>query len=461
MKRRFGPILIALGLLSASCVWAQTDSGTSDTGAPTQPGPQPAFTYPDAKPSMDFLSGSLENSSITLGIGTGFTYDSNAFRSSVNSAGRWLFQVTPNIAIQQFRPKLSWHLSYSGGFQTYTNPSTIQNTGNTNTFAQYVTAGFRWQMSPRWQMEGSNTFSYTSDPFSSSTTTPGSPTQNNPNQVSSVPLTQYKLNAAVLELTNRLSNTDSLAFVGTQNLRDTSTYNLVTSVPFYNLISYGGRANYNHRLSSRLTLGAGYNYNSLDFGRGQQRSGIQTFQFTVDYVLRPNMSISGWIGPEYTSTKSVLAIPIPGTIPLQFISLTGHNSLWSIAGGATFSWRGARNAFQASFSRQVNDGGGVIATAQVLQVNGSYRRQMTQKLDLLANLGYFHNTSTTLSIRTFNNIYSSVGVTYRLMRSVSANAYYYYVHQAQSTAILIGPNSYNDNRYAVSINYSWNHPLGR
>ena len=68
MIRRFWPFLLILGILCATCAWAQTDTGTTDTGAPTQPGPKPAYTYPDTTPSLDFLSQSIENSSITLGI---------------------------------------------------------------------------------------------------------------------------------------------------------------------------------------------------------------------------------------------------------------------------------------------------------------------------------------------------------------------------------------------------------
>ena len=108
------------------------------------------------------------------------------------------------------------------------------------------------------------------------------------------PLTQFTQNNALMTLTDQLTKVDTLSFTGTSDLRRTTRYNLVSSVPFYNLISYGGRANYSHRLNPRLGLGAGYIFNSLDFGKGQQRSGTQTIMATVDYLLRPNMTISGW-----------------------------------------------------------------------------------------------------------------------------------------------------------------------
>src|ERR1035438_1077293 len=294
----FGPILIALGMLCSTCVSAQTDTGATDTGAPTQPGPQPAYTYPDATPSLDFLSQSIENSSITLGIGAGFSYDSNAYSATSASQDFWLFNVSPSIKIQQFRPKLTWHFSYAPGYQQYSYVNSVgSGNGNNNLFSQRAGAGFIWQLARHWQLAASDSFSYSANPFDSYLTTPGTPTMNNPNPVTYFPLSQYTVNTGLLTLTDQLTNVGTLSLSATENLRRPSTYNLLT-LPFYNLVSYGGRGSYSHRLSPRLSLGASYDYNSLDFGHGQQRSGTQTITVTGDYLIRPNMTISGWVGPE-------------------------------------------------------------------------------------------------------------------------------------------------------------------
>ena len=457
MTRWFGPILIALGMLCSTCVSAQTDTGATDTGAPTQPGPQPAYTYPDATPSLDFLSQSIENSSITLGIGAGFSYDSNAYSATAASQNFWLFHVTPSIKIQQFRPKLSWNLSYAPGYQQYYNAQSVgSGNSNNNLFSQRASAGFLWQLARRWQLAGSDSFSYSANPFDSFLTTPGTPTMNNPNPVTYFPLTQYTLNNALLTLTDQLTKVDTLSFSGTENLRRTSTYNLLT-VPFYNMISYGGRAAYSHRLSPRISLGAGYDYNSLDFGKGQQRSGTQTITVTGDYMIRPNMTISGWVGPEYTSTKTTVGIPVLG----QIVYFTTHDSLWSTAVGATFAWRNLRNSIQASVSQGISDGGGIIGTSKVDTVTGSYRRMFTSKMDLTLNARYFHDVSTTISSRLFNNYSLGAALNYKLAKSLSASAQYMFLHQTQSNTILLGPNSYNANIVGVTVNYTWNHPLGR
>jgi hypothetical protein len=459
MKRRFGPILLVLGILCGTCAWAQTDTGTTDTGAPAQPGPKPAYTYPDTTPSLDFLSQSIENSSITLGISGGFSYDSNAYSASNPGQDWWLFNVRPSIRIQQFLPKLSWNVSYAGGYQQYTYVSGPTN-NNSSIFSQVGGGGFIWQLARHWQLLGNDNFAYSANPFDSYLTNSGTPTMNNPNPLTYYPLTRYTQNYGLLTLTDQLTKVDTLSFTGTSNLRRTSTYNLLTTVPFYNLISYGGRAAYSHQFSPRLSLGAGYDFNSLDFGKGEQRSGVQTISMTADYTIRPNMTISGWVGPEYTSTKTVACIPeiINGVVEIVCIH---YSSLWSTALGVNFGWQGVRNSVRLGFSRSVNDGGGIIATSQVNSVNGSYRRMFTPKLDFSLGGRYFHDVSTTASSRSYDNLSIYAALNYKLAKSLLTSVQYYRIHQTQSSAILLGPATYDANIVGVSLNYTWNHPLGR
>jgi hypothetical protein len=369
-----------------------------------------------------------------------------------NNSNWWLFHITPSIRIQQYFPTFSWNAGYSGGYQTYAYQSGPGNANN-NLFSQNANAGFLWQMSRHWQLLGNDSFRYSANPFDSYLTTPGTPTLNNPNPIVYTPLTQFTQNYGLLTLTNQLTKTDTLSFNGTANLRRTSTYNLLTSVPFYNLVSYGGRVSYGHQFSPRLTLGAGYDYNSLDFGKGQQRSGIQTMSATIDYLLRPNMTISGWAGPEYTTTKTTVTI-----FGQTFVT---HSSLWSPAVGVNFGWRDARNSVRLGYSHQVSDGGGLIATSQVNAFNADYRRLIRPKLDGTIGGTYYHDVSTTVSTRSFNNFFINAALTYTISKRFSTSANYSHVHQTQSNAFIIGTGSYDANILGASISYSWNHPLGR
>src|SRR5450755_442945 len=214
MTRRIVPILVVVGILCCTCAWAQTDTGTVDNTHPVQPGPQPAYTYPDTTPSLDFLTGSIENSSITLGIGAGFSFDSNGYPNTSGSENRWLFNVAPSIRIQQFLPKFSWNGTYAGGLQVYQQVSGPGN-GNQNLFSQTAGGGFIWQLARHWQLLGNESYRYSADPFDSFLTISGTPTANNPNAVAYVPLTHFTTNNAVLTLTNQLTKRDTLSFTGT------------------------------------------------------------------------------------------------------------------------------------------------------------------------------------------------------------------------------------------------------
>ena len=456
MKRGFRPpIVISLALLCATCAWSQSQSqppsdADQSTDTQAQPGPKPAFTYPDETPSLDFISQAAENSAITLGIGGGVGWFGNINRN--NTQNRVLLQVRPSIKIEQYRPKLAWYFSYAGGLQSYTEGG---NSGYNNIFGQTANADILWQFAKHWQMHANDEFIYSANPFDSYITHQGSPTVNNPAPETYFPLSRYTRNSGTLEITDQLTLHDTLDFSGTSFLRRTSASDLAT-VPFFNLISYGGRASYNHQLSPRWTLGAGYNYNSLDFGHGVQRTGVQTLMLSGQYLIQPHMVISIWVGPEYSSTKSVVAIPILGFTFYQVV----HSNLWSTAGGATFGWQGIRNSFRANVSRQVSDGGGILATTQMVRVGAEFRRQLRPRWSVELGATYWKDTSITLSSRKFAYTVADVRLTHEITRSLNASLQYAYGHETQSD-ISLGAPSYNDNRIQFNIQYDWHHPLGR
>ena len=443
-------------VLSCACAWSQNDAGSTDNAPPAQPGPTPAFTYPDASPTMDFLNEATENSSITLGAATGFSYYS-ASPQSDNGTGTdsWLFHVAPLIKIQQYRSRFSWKASYSPGYQRYTHSGERGAPAN-NLFQQRASGQFLWQMSPHWQMMGENDFSHSANPFDAYLTSPGNPSINNPNPVTYYPLTQYTLNNAILSLTDQITKEDTLTFTGTQSLRSTSSSNLLQA-PFYNLTSYGGRASYSHQFSPQLSLGAGYDFSSLDFGSGVQRAGISSITMTAVYRFHPNTTISVWAGPEYVSTKDT----VPTLTPDGIVYLISRSSQWSAIAGADFGWQSVRNVFHAGFSRQILDGGGLTATSQVIQVNASYRRMLTSKLDALLGIRYFDVASITVSNRKFDNVNFNAGLSYRMTKSLTATADYSYRYQTQSNIDRIGTNTYDVNIVGATISYNWTHPLGR
>src|SRR5206468_2472679 len=108
------------------------------------------------------------------------------------------------------------------------------------------------------------------------------------------------------------------------------TTNLSFQGGLYNLISWNGGANYSHKFSAQLSAGGGYNWTSLDFSHGQQRSGISSFQGFMNYQFSRSLSLSGWAGPEYITAKTIIVFR------RQFATL--YQADWVPAFGVNIGW---------------------------------------------------------------------------------------------------------------------------
>lgn len=454
MRFKFISLALLMTLMSVLCAWSQT---VDDTGAPVQAGPQPVFTYPDTTHSLDFLSGAVENSALTLGGDVGMTYLSNGYGSGQeNNSSRIGYTIAPLIKIQQYFPKLSWSGSYSGGLQEYRYlGNSPRNTGNNNIFRQNATGQVLWQFAPHWQLHGKEQFTHSANPFDSYIAVPGDPSSNDPNNYTYYALSQFTHNDASLGLTDQITKRDSLDFLGTENYRHTDRADL-TSVPFYNLTSYGGRASYNHVISPRVTVGGSYDYNSLDFGHGFQRSGTQSIIGSVQYLLRKGFIVSVWIGPEYVAVKSLVPYDFFG----QIFYLTVHQSQWTYSTGASVGWKGIHQSARGSFSRIVSDGGGILATTQTYVVQGDFRQQLSRRWDVNIGSRYWNNTSITVSNRSFWNLGGNVSFTRQFAKSLTGTVQYAYVTETKHN-ISVGLPKYHNNIVAARLTYQWHHPLGR
>ena len=185
------------------------------------------------------------------------------------------YTIAPHIGISQYRPKLALNLSYDGGLGIY------QQLPNSNTYSQTGTADILYQFSSRWQGHVNDRYSYSADPFGSYFTIIGQPTPDNPNPNVFVPFatTQQNFGRA-----GPVLSVDPVRHADLHRQRSRfadiaiTRRTLPSRAGLYNLISYSGGANYSHRFSAQLSLGGGYNWTSLDFSHGQQRSGIRPFR---------------------------------------------------------------------------------------------------------------------------------------------------------------------------------------
>jgi hypothetical protein len=505
MKRQLGPILVVLALLYGPAAWSQSgstdssqsgsadssqssstdssQSGSSDSsqgsaatqsgssGAPggftpsspnlspsddsspqTSNGPQPAFAHPEQLPPLALLNEVTSNTGVRFSFSTGLSGDSNA-SGAPQTDWLGLASVSGTFGITQIRPKFNWSLNYGGGTMEYLGG------GNYSSYlTQSGTAGFLWQLAKRWQFSAQDSYLYSSDPFAPYLTLNYLPTFNQPNPTVYLPQATYQTNTGTADLTYMLGPHDTLDFSGYENF---ARYQQSVSQELLNSFMWAGSAFYEHRFSARYAAGGGYNFTALDFGHGESRAGVQTFQGFLSYQIKPGMSISGWVGPELTNVKDIVPVfCIPG-YGCYYEAI--HSSYFDVAEGATFTWATPHSAAHLQFSHRVTNGGPLLGVVRLYSVTADYRRPLSPRWAFLSGIQYGNNVSISVfqANEYINSIAGQAGVSRSINQAWTANAYYALIDQRQNNVPGFTTPHWIDNRIAISLQYNWGHTLGR
>jgi len=466
MKRRWGSglLLVAFVVGVAVCALAQDEppapapsQGPSSEEPATTPGPKPQYTEIDPGKSLDFLGEAVGRSNLNLGMGVMAAYDTNVATFSLYRRPQSSYLFMPHIGITQYRPKWGLNLAYNGGLGVY------QQLSNSNSYSQTATGDLLYQISSHWQFHASDQYSYTANPFGSYYTVVGQPQPNNPNPNIYVPFAITNQNAVQANVSDQLTRYDTITFTGDQNSRRYSNYSpsYTFQAGLYNLVSYSGGANYSHQISAQLSVGGGYNFTSLDFNHGQQRSGIEAIQGFVNYQWSQNFSISGWAGPQYITAKTILFAFG------QFFTLLQAD--WKPAFGINMGWQGLRQSATLGLSSQVSDGGGLLATTTVYSVNAAYHRKLSARWDGIVSGQFGDNLSFAASNlnkqlfpdRKYTLLTTLVQLSRQITPQLTAQLQYSYIRETQKNIYVVDATGlYNDNRAAILLQYTWNHPLG-
>lgn len=525
MKRQLGPILVVLVLFFASAAWAQsgstdssqsgstdssqssssqdgsTDSsqsgstqsgstdnsqgtsnsstsstGTSNTGTSNklQPGfttpysaedaqqnasdssqsngPQPVFTHPEQLPALSSMSEVTSNTGLHFGLNAGLSADSNVTGGpGTNWAG--LGSVGGVLGINQSRPKLNWNFAYGAG--------TAQEIGGISGYSsvtQTGQAGFLWQIAQRWQFSMSDSYYYSDDPFAPYLTIFYDPTFNNPNPTIYIPQATSQGNTGTAQLTYILGAHDSINFTGFQSFL---RYQQSAYQELQNSFMWAGGAFYQHVFSPKITAGGGYEFSALDFGHGFSRAGVTTFEGFMSYKLNESMTISGWVGPELTNTKSI--VPVFCFVGGGCYYEAMHQSEWDVAEGATFTWQVPHNALRVKYSHRVTNGGGLLGIVTLYLAEIGYQRILSPRWNLFAGAFYGNNNSLSnyQADQYLNSLTAQIGVTRMINQAWGVNFNYAVIEERQHNVPGYTTPRWTDNRISVNVSYSWNHSLGR
>jgi hypothetical protein len=428
----------------------QTDTGSDNSQAGTT-GPQDTFAHPEQLPALSVFSDQVSHTGYVLNTYAGSIAQ---YTNTTGAPSYWdtLTNVGAGISIAQYKASYSWVLNYQGGLDFSSGYAV-----NETQLSQTAFGGVTWNFAKRWQLKLKDSYFYSDNPFTPFLTYLGNPTPNNPNPVFYYPEAVVEQNQAHADLVYSLTPHDAIELSGSENFQ---RYIRGGGSALWNSVSYSGGAFYQHTYSAQLAFGGGYNFSSLDFGHGESRAGVQTFEGFISYVFNPKVNFSLWIGPELTATKDI--VPVFCDQYGCFVE-TQHAQSWSIAEGGTFKWKiSPGNEFAVQGSRGVSNAGGILGAANIYQVVATYGRPINRVWSFGAGFGYSSSNSVSefRADQYVNSLAGTVGFNRRLFSDAwTLNAYYAFVHQNENYFGL--PATSSTSGVGFTIRYVWEHGLGR
>jgi hypothetical protein len=320
--------------------------------------------------SLAFISETPKESYFSGGVGLTGSYTDNALLTNTNQIDNFSYYVQPHITWSQITPRFTWNLSASGGVIFNTNLT------DENQAAENADLGASWRLTPHVTLRLDDTFTNTTGLFSSlGVAAPGTgvgPVEQGNNTLLVPPAQRTLSNMSLAEVSDQVGLNTVVGVRGTYWLLDyPSTTQSTQFGTLYNTRSYAAEAFYNWRFAPRQWLGA-----TLRAQRFQTLPNIATTNaggLILYYSIQANKNITLTFfgGPEYSDT--------PQTATLVALGFTGPSRFWTSSEGATFNWEAGRTSGDVTYSRELNDGGGLASAVTLQNVSAKLRQQVSRR----------------------------------------------------------------------------------
>jgi hypothetical protein len=156
-------------------------------------------------------------------------------------------------------------------------------------------------------------------------------------------------------------------------------------------------------------------------------------------------------GPEYTRTREVIALG-----GLSLISYTHH---WYPTYGATVSWSGNRQGWDAQVQQRIVSGSGVLEAVKDIEAGAGYRLRLSQRWtgELRANFTDQDGIGVLSTGTNFRSFWAGGGPIYKVTSRWALRGQVAYVHQTQTG---LGPVAGNHLLVQGSLEYRLRKNLG-
>ncbi len=153
--------------------------------------------------------------------------------------------------------------------------------------------------------------------------------------------------------------------------------------------------NITRKMTSRQTIGAGFDHQWLGFINGKGNAGVNNILFNYANQLTPTLSLNAFGGPSFVSEVIDQQLSIPG-VPFAFNQSESFTSK-SWVGGASVDKTFGRNTVQVKYMRAVSNGSGLAGATLRQLVSAGGSRKVSKHLILAFNSNYTHGSASTLA----------------------------------------------------------------
>ena len=427
------------------------DPALAPTASANASGPNPYGNGEET--GLSYAGDSFARNVVLLGFQVDTYYDDNARGNSFQRHGDVAFGFGPTVGFRREGSKLTLALDYRPS------ASIFRRTQERDVFYQNLQLEADYQPSSRTELRTRGFLHYTngifqppSEQFMQGLGPPGGL-----NETTFVPLAnQFEYNARV-DVVRLVSTHATLsAFVGSSERR--FDRQALESENLFNTLAKDAGAGYRYRLDPNTTLGALYYLQDIRFGSAT-RLFVQSPLFSFARQLTPNIVVEFFGGPQHTRVHDQVPITIG---PFQFL-VPISRAEWHWAWGGTLVKRSEKTVLEINAQRQVRDGGGLAGPATNAFVDGSVRRRLSGRWDVVGGLQYAR-TSTLASGSQVGRIRgetANFSFERGLAQDLSARFGYRFVRQRSSGELVTVP-QFDRNMVFVGLSYRFAEvPFGR
>lgn len=443
----FGRIFLSIAVLCSSVsLWSQVEpsatggSGTTsdDDSMMTLPPPVSGGFFPSSVGSQ------ARSNTLSGGVIVTASYDDNVLTGdTAQPISAETYTVFGNLRLQMSTPRTRGTLAYSPGFRFY-NPTTELNGVNQN-----AVVDFRYRLSPHTTFSVQDSFQQNSTAFSEPYTLSGATISGSEGfgDVILLPYVDQVVNSTQGRLSYQFSRSSLLGASGNFSLFHFS--NTTQSAGLYDSNSGGGTAFYSRRMSRSQYLGMTYKYSISETTPFPSTTTSQYGTVFYSVQLNHELSLSFSGGPEYSTTTSTGITPI-------------HT--WAPNGVASLGWQKRRANVAVMYARAVTTGWGLIGAYTTDDATANIQWQFSKRVlgGLYGNYANVKNATPQIASATTtgHTIFGRATLQYLLSERLTAVAEYGRFHEIYSGIAEVSRNP-DDDRFSVSLNYSFARPLGR